>query len=1107
MAFTESQIIQAGGAVNNNKSVQAAQQQQAPNPANVRLQNVSYAAAVQSESTSANYNLLPSDVSFPSQQEIIGMANAKVSAEWTAYTTSSTELNSLVKQLGEYLPSKNGNAQQLLSEYISQLNAFNAQSKQLQAQEQVYNSKSATAISIAGSLRDVSGSNEFMITAKGMPFYKSGETYQQFLNSQGFFDVSGKWEFEPQQFQEIQNERSSLIQQQPFIQKEQSIVSKIENIYNNQYLPAVNFFNTPSWILQNATDIPSALKSYNAVSVISSLSGTSGSVINVGKNGLMQITPMQIPALPNETLSPEGKALTEADLILNLMSSNSNAFTSPSASSILNAQSSTTTAVAKNINASTQTNALINQQLAQINKAGTKYTEEAGIIGAGVVASVLSFGAVSPLLTGVTGSILLGSISAGAVSGAVGSTASLYAGEAFGNRYTLSQAEQSVGIGALSGAAIAGTIGGVTAALKGIPLFNSFETPEIVQVSASKYTGMNVEYAGEVYGNTGSMSTTYNVIRSNGEVLDTLKMDTYVLGGKGIPLEAGGYQQNVLARIYIESAQNGYSLDMVRGPVLFDSMTVRQGDNMVSIFKTMFTPESINGNPVSGTYSYALGEMAQEQSFKSFIPVMKAMVTDSVANGDGQFLDFNELANDLDNLAIEKDYKLNMPTAVNAKLNIVDENGNPLVSFRGEVPNGNGMLITNPDQVVQGVFLQGFSNKFMFLNDIQFLQDANGEEVIQFSGGRELEILEELSKPPETPLSFKPNPVIDDEFADLTASLPKGEDAGVTPDVVNAGAGQMMKVVSTQDFMASMPNVQASLFPTIARTYVAEAPSTTIQATFFSGSGLVDPLIEAQATSTIGLPQVSPSAVKLSNTAVKTELYPQITIPQEFLSGGFGSATLESFPTEISVQTTRQALFPAVNTNELANTSLLGLGNPSGILITQPRTLLGSQANQQSSQNILGIQSMLSSMFGPGFKNMNQQMEQNILSNMLGQNFKEINQQMEQNLNQQIEQEMEQEMEAEQTSTSPFSTAPPFFDLDDPYWRRNGFPPLALVVPPFPLSMASKGEIDELTYAEPKYMPSLGGAFFNIRMSKKALKRQNANGGALNSGFIRPIID
>ena len=52
MAFTESQIIQAGGAVNNNKSVQAAPQQQAPNPANVRLQNVSYAAAVQSESTS-----------------------------------------------------------------------------------------------------------------------------------------------------------------------------------------------------------------------------------------------------------------------------------------------------------------------------------------------------------------------------------------------------------------------------------------------------------------------------------------------------------------------------------------------------------------------------------------------------------------------------------------------------------------------------------------------------------------------------------------------------------------------------------------------------------------------------------------------------------------------------------------------------------------------------------------------------------------------------------------------------------------------------------------------------------------------------------------------
>ena len=79
--------------------------------------------------------------------------------------------------------------------------------------------------------------------------------------------------------------------------------------------------------------------------------------------------------------------------------------------------------------------------------------------------------------------------------------------------------------------------------------------------------------------------------------------------------------------------------------------------------------------------------------------------------------------------------------------------------------------------------------------------------------------------------------------------------------------------------------------------------------------------------------------------------------------------------------------------------------------------------------------------------------------------------------------------------------------MDDPYWRRNGFPPLALVVPPFPLSVASKGEIDELTYAEPKYMPSLGGAFFNIRMPKKALKKQNANGGALNSGFIRPIID
>ena len=86
-------------------------------------------------------------------------------------------------------------------------------------------------------------------------------------------------------------------------------------------LLSVNFFNTPSWDLQNATDIPSALKSYNAVSVISSLSGTSGSVINVGKNGLMQITPMQIPALPNETLSPEGKALTEADLIRNLMAS------------------------------------------------------------------------------------------------------------------------------------------------------------------------------------------------------------------------------------------------------------------------------------------------------------------------------------------------------------------------------------------------------------------------------------------------------------------------------------------------------------------------------------------------------------------------------------------------------------------------------------------------------------------------------------------------------------------------------------------------------------------------------------------------------------------
>ena len=310
MAFTESQIIQAGGAVNNNKSVQAATQQQAPNPANVRLQNVSYAAAVQSESTSANYDLLPSDVSVPSQQAIIGMANAKVSAEWTSYTTSSAELNSLVKQLGEYLPSKNGNAQQLLSEYISQLNAFNAQSKQLQAQEQVYNSKSATAKSIAGSLRDVSGSNDFMITANGMPFYKSGETYEQFLNSQGFFDVSGKWEFEPQQFQQIQNERSSLIQQQPFIQKEQSIVSKIENIYNNQYLPAVNFFNTPSWDLQNATDIPSALKSYKAVSVISSLSGTSGSVINVGKNGLIEINGMKIPALPKETLSPEGKALT-----------------------------------------------------------------------------------------------------------------------------------------------------------------------------------------------------------------------------------------------------------------------------------------------------------------------------------------------------------------------------------------------------------------------------------------------------------------------------------------------------------------------------------------------------------------------------------------------------------------------------------------------------------------------------------------------------------------------------------------------------------------------------------------------------------------------------
>lgn len=74
------------------------------------------------------------------------------------------------------------------------------------------------------------------------------------------------------------------------------------------------------------------------------------------------------------------------------------------------------------------------------------------------------------------------------------------------------------------------------------------------------------------------------------------------------------------------------------------------------------------------------------------------------------------------------------------------------------------------------------------------------------------------------------------------------------------------------------------------------------------------------------------------------------------------------------------------------------------------------------------------------------------------------------------------------------------FDNSD-WWKENTLFPII----PFGFSSGGR-KADNLDWTSSKYMPSLGAAVFGLKASKKRLKKQNAGGGLRNS-FFRPIIE
>ena len=74
--------------------------------------------------------------------------------------------------------------------------------------------------------------------------------------------------------------------------------------------------------------------------------------------------------------------------------------------------------------------------------------------------------------------------------------------------------------------------------------------------------------------------------------------------------------------------------------------------------------------------------------------------------------------------------------------------------------------------------------------------------------------------------------------------------------------------------------------------------------------------------------------------------------------------------------------------------------------------------------------------------------------------------------------------------------------FDDSWWYRAGALIPNILLPAKPIRSKSR-EIKDLSSS--KYTPSLAAEFFGITAPQKAIKKQNAKGGVLNS-FIRPII-
>lgn len=875
MAFTESQIIQAGGAVNNNKSVQAATQQQAPNPANVRLQNVSYATANYEQSVSS---------------EKISMYGG----------INSSNINQNILQL------------QILG------NQIHSQTSQIKGEENSF--KASVKSTEKQNFSSISGYSGMDIN-----FYKSFGFIPRTLDSEILIN---------------QNGTLSLTFNPLLVPKLSSQYNSIEGQIS-QLNAETNKFNTLLTNIQNySNSLPSTAQLLGSNPVSSPTTQQTNQFISFMQNVVKgQGTTISYPFSNADSLpGPAYVAPTSAGKqFLSNMGTLGSAAGLGSVLQAVNSGSTSKIVAAVKKNAITSSNfqkasnnfwvqSVVSSQLTAANKESTKLLEDIGIIAAATGAAVVTFGAAAPITGAIIGDTLLGIGISDATAG---------------------------GIATLGGAAAAGAI-------------SSVPYTTITSIGLSEVNKGKLPTAQSYVSQLGWNALIFGGMSVGSEVGITGLKSAYALL-KGIPTAAeyslpefadtfgedNAFYQNFM-RTGINPAKASIWVNpKTEEPILsfYNDVNMGNGETSNDIFKSL---ASLNdkfgvlrlGTAARGTFT---DEFIVNPAGESGNTILRGVRANIDLGTEGMYTNIpgsKGLPIFLNYVSI--DYPADY-TSLGSK------------SLLSSLKNG---LLTNP--------FKAYSTFGTVEADIEDFGTHSLNEVENAIG-------ESINSPEGT---FKASNYLDWQAAETGSPLryaTQNFKEGGSEIQTMLKVGDVVKADNTQEYLF----VSKGFFPKMTFANMADFEitgtggavssaadlirtssessnlilgnglysSSSSEATFFSGSSLVDPLVSEGSTNYRGISKISSSKINFlpSSSGLIGSSASISPISSIFSGSSFLSSVTSSFPSEISSASSKSSLYKSVSSGKSSLSGSSMLSDISSVVSSKSSVFSSSYPNNSSS--------------------------------------------------------------------------------------------------------------------------------------------------------------